>query len=372
MRSLLRGPRDVAASHAVVSADRHRLAAGAIRLVVAAVVVAVGSVSAMAGRLVVDSSGRKVELPDRIDRVMAAGPPASVVLYVLAPEKLIGWIRKPQPAELPYLAPMVRNLPELGRLTGRGDTANVEVVMAAKPDVVVDFGSVTPTYVSLADRVQSQTGIPYLLVDGRFADTATGLRLLGNALAVEDRAERLAHRVEEILAEVDRVAQSMPAERRPHVYLARGPNGLETGNRGSINTEIIERAGGMNVVDAGSGRGGLVNVSIEQVLAWNPDTIVTTDRNLADSLRSAPGWSETEAVRRGRIFLSPNLPFGWVDAPPSLNRLLGLQWLARLFFPDRFTDDIRAVTKDFFAAFYQVDLGDAELDRLLDGARRRQ
>jgi iron complex transport system substrate-binding protein len=368
MRSLFRGP-VVVARRANAPVDRRRLATVAIRLAAAAAVVAAGSWPAAAGRLIVDSSGRKVELPNRIDRVMAAGPPASVVVYVVAPEKLIGWVRKPREEELPYLAPMVRNLPELGRLTGRGDTANVEVVMTAKPDVIVDFGSITPTYVSLADRVQSQTGIPYLLVDGRFADTAAGLRLLGNALAVEERAERLARRVEEILGEVDKVAQSVPAERRPRVYLARGPNGLETGNRGSINTEIIERAGGVNVVDAGLGRAGLVNVSIEQILAWNPDTIVTTDRNLSDSLRSAPGWSETEAVRRGRVFLSPSLPYGWVDAPPSLNRLLGLQWLARLFFPDRFTDDIRAATKAFYAAFYQVDLGEPELERLLDGTR---
>jgi iron complex transport system substrate-binding protein len=343
----------------------------AVRWCLAAALGLAWSASAMAGRLFVDSSGRQVELPDRVDRIMAAGPPASVVVYVLAPHKLIGWQRRPREAELPYLAPMVRGLPELGRLTGRGDTANLEVVIRAKPDLIVDFGSVSPTYVSLADRVQGQTGIPYLLVDGRFADTAQSLRLLGKAFGVEERAERLARRVEETLSEIDRVAGSVPAEQRPRVYLARGANGLEMGNRGSINTEIIERAGGVNVVDAGLGRAGLVNVSIEQVLAWNPDTIITTDRNSVDSLHSAPGWSEVEAVRRGRVFLSPSLPYGWVDAPPSLNRLLGLQWLARLFFPDRFKDDISALTRDFYASFYQVELGEPELERLLDGIQIR-
>jgi iron complex transport system substrate-binding protein len=347
--------------------NRRWLTALAVRLLLAALVSAAGSLPAAAGRIVVDSAGRKVELPDRIDRVMVAGPPAKVVVYVLAPEKLIGWDRKPREADLPYLAPIVRNLPEIGRLTGRGDTANVEIVINAKPDLIVDFGSVTPTYVSLADRVQSQTGIPYVLVDGRFANTAEGVRWLGNALGVEERADRLARRVEEILGEVDRVVGSVAVEQRPHVYLARGPNGLETGNRGSITTEIIERAGGANVVDAGMERSGLVNVSIERVLAWNPGTIISIDRNFIDGLPAAPGWSLTEAVRKGRVYLSPSLPYGWVDSPPSLNRLLGLQWLARLFFPDRFNDDIRAVTKEFYAAFYQVDLGQPEIDRLLDG-----
>ena len=50
----------------------------------------------MAGRLAVDSAERQVEVPDRIERVIAAGPPASVLMTIVAPEKLIGWNRKPR------------------------------------------------------------------------------------------------------------------------------------------------------------------------------------------------------------------------------------------------------------------------------------
>lgn len=326
---------------------------------------------ASAGRLVTDSAGRQVEVPDHIERVMAAGPPASALLYVLAPEKLVGWVRKPREAELPYLAPMVRDLPEIGRLTGRGDTANVEVVLKAKPDVIVDFGSVTPTYKSLAERVQSQTGIPYLLVDGRFANTVEALRLLGGVLGVEARAGSLAQNAAGILAEVDRVVASVPTEGRPRVYLARGPSGLDTGTRGSINTEIIDRAGGVNVVDVGEGQGGrLVTVSLEQILSWNPDTIVSIDDHFVDQVRTAPGWAETQAVRRNRIYLSPDRPYGWVDSPPSINRLIGLEWLAHLFFPDRFAGNMRDMTRQFYALYYQVDLTDAQLDALLGSANK--
>jgi iron complex transport system substrate-binding protein len=321
-------------------------------------------------REVVDSAGRKVEVPDRVERVMAAGPPASVLVYVLAPEKLVGWNLKPREAELAFLSPMVRSLPEVGRLTGRGGTANLEAVMAAKPDLIVDFGSVNATYVSLADRVQSQTAIPYLLIDGRFANTAQAVRLLGSILGVEERANRLANRSEDILGDVDRVVQAVPEARRPRVYLARRADGLETGNRGSINTEIIERAGGVNVVDAGLDRGGLVTVSVERVLQWNPDTIITTDRNFANEAKTTAGWATVDAVRRGRIFLSPSLPYGWIDSPPSLNRILGLQWLAHLFFPDRFPGDIRGAARDFYKFFYQAEITDTQLDRLLESVRK--
>jgi len=332
------------------------------------VLAATGSLPAFAAQLVTDSAGRHIEVPDRIERVIAAGPPASVLMTMLAPEKLIGWNRKPPPEELPYLPAAVRNLPEIGRLTGRGGTANLEVIMAAKPDLIVDFGSVSDTYISLADRVQGQTGIPYLLVDGRFANTVAAVRLLGGILGVSPRAEQLAGSKEEILRDVDRVTAAIPVEARPRVYLARGSRGLETGNRGSINTEIIERVGATNVVEGGAPRGGLANVSLEQVVAWNPDTIVTVDARVADHIRSDPAWSQIDAVRRGRVFLSPKLPYGWVDAPPSLNRLMGVQWLARLLFPGRFDGDIRGITREFYHQFYQVDLSEPELEQLLMGA----
>jgi hypothetical protein len=94
-------------------------------------------------------------VPDRIERVMAAGPPASVLLYMLAPEKVIGWVIKPRGAMLPYLLPSVRDLPEIGRLTGRGGTASLEAVMAAKPDVIVDFGSVNRPMSASRPRAES-------------------------------------------------------------------------------------------------------------------------------------------------------------------------------------------------------------------------
>jgi iron complex transport system substrate-binding protein len=138
---------------------------------------------------------------------------------------------------------------------------------------------------------------------------------------------------------------------------------------GSINTEIIERAGGVNVVDTERSGGGLVNVSLEQVLRWNPNTIVTTDRNFAGQARAMSAWADVDAVRRGRIFVSPSLPYGWIDSPPSINRILGLQWLARLFFADKFQSDIRDETRGFYKLFYHVDLSEPQLNRLLEGAK---
>jgi iron complex transport system substrate-binding protein len=315
-------------------------------------------------RTVTDSAGRKVEVPDRIDKVFAAGPPASILLYMLAPEKMTGWPSPPSPEERPFIAEPYRDLPALGRLTGRGGTANLEVVLKARPDLILDFGSVRDTYVSLADNVQEQTRIPYVLIDGRFAATPAALRLLGDVLGLKERGEELARYVEAIFAEIDAALKGVPESERPRVYLARGPDGLETGVVGSINTEIIERAGGRNVADA-PGQKGLVRASMEQVIVADPEIVLTWDRTFFERVRKDPLWAGIRAVREGRVHLAPTAPFGWIDRPPSLNRVIGLRWLAGLFYPDKLGHDLRATTREFYRLFYHVSPSDAELDTLI-------
>ena len=317
-------------------------------------------------RTITDSAGREVEIPDQVNTVFASGPPASILVYVLRPEVLSGWPRALRAEEAPYIAAPYRDLPGTGRLTGRGGDANLERVVEIKPDLIIDFGSVRDTYIDLANRVQRQTGIPYILVDGRFEATPAALRLVGEALGVPERGERLARDVEQTFARLDSILAETPVEARPRVYMARGPDGLETGLKGSINTEIIERAGGRNVADPGDGRRGLVQASIEQVMFSDPEVIVTWDPNFYAQVFHNPMWRGIEAVRAGRVYLSPTAPFGWIDRPPSLNRLMGLKWLAGLFYPQRWDGDLREEARDFYRLYYHVELTEEDLDRLLE------
>jgi iron complex transport system substrate-binding protein len=329
-----------------------------------AVALACGLARAAAdGRAVVDSAGRRVAIPAHVERVYAAGPPASVMVFALAPDKLLGWTRAIRPAEAAFLPRRYAELPELGRLTGRGDTANVETIMALRPDVIIDVGSVASTYASLADRVQRTTGIPYLLFDGRFASTADTMRRIGAVTGDVERAERVARYVERMLADVRRRVASVPAGAHPPVYYARGPAGLQTGLAGSINVEVLEFIGARNV--AAGTRGGLVNVSLEQVLAWAPEVITTSDPHFYRAVTADPRWAGVPAVRSGRIHLAPHLPFGWFDFPPGPNRLIGLYWVGRALYPDAFPDDLRARTAEFYELFYHRRPTDAQLDALL-------
>jgi iron complex transport system substrate-binding protein len=286
------------------------------------------------------------------------------MLYTLAPDLLLGWTRANAPEEREFLLPDVGGRAEVGRLTGRGNTANLEAVLSAKPDLILDSGYVNDTYVSLADRVQQQTGIPYALLDGSFGGTANSYRILGVLTDRRDAAEGLARYTEETMKTISGRIEGIPNGRRPRVYFARGPRGLETGLGGSITVETIELLA-QNV--AGATRGGLGTVSIEQVLVWNPEVIVTIDQDFAAKVYDDPAWAPIEAVRQRRVHLSPKLPFGWVDFPPSVNRLIGLWWLGKILYPDSFPEDLRPLTRTFYDKFYHVNVTDAQIDRVLAG-----
>jgi iron complex transport system substrate-binding protein len=314
---------------------------------------------------ITDSAGRKVAVPARVERVFPAGPPAAIQLYTLAPQALMGWPRANRPEELEFLLPGIGNRPEVGRLTGRGNSANLEAVLAGRPDLIIDTGSLRPTFVELADRVQSQTGIPYALLDGRFSAIPQSYTLMGQLLGQAARARELAAAADDILRTVTGRVQRISAAERPRVYYGRGPAGLETGLGGSINIEALDVMG-VRLVTADT-PGGLAAVSIEQVLRWDPEVIITIDQTFAATVRDNPLWKGVRAVRDGRVHLSPKLPFGWIDFPPGVNRLPGLWWLGQKLFPKAFPEDLRTIARRFYRQFYQVDLSDAQVARVLAG-----
>jgi iron complex transport system substrate-binding protein len=109
-------------------------------------------------------------------------------------------------------------------------------------------------------------------------------------------------------------------------------------------------------------------VSPEQIISWAPDTIVTLDRNFYEGVATNSAWQPVPAVSDKRIYLAPDRPFGFIDAPPSVNRLIGLTWLLHVFYPDKVQRNLRDEVRNFYKLFYQVDLSNADLDRLLRGA----
>ncbi|SYK73494.1 iron(III) ABC transporter [Klebsiella pneumoniae] len=144
--------------------------------------------------------------------------------------------------------------------------------------------------------------------------------------------------------------------------MARGAKGLQTGLRGSIHSEAPELLGFENVADVPDMQG-LAEVSFEQLLQWNPDFIIAQDAVTYDAIMQGEVWQSLDAVKNKQVFYYAGLPFGWLDSPPGLNRLLGLRRLQAQFEPE--STDLKADTGLFFSLFYHSPLSEAQINSLL-------
>jgi len=320
--------------------------------------------AAAANRIFTDSAGRRVELPARIERVFAAGPPAAVLLYSLVPDRLIGWPQDLSADAKTILPPRYASLPVVGRLTGHDNGVAVADVVALRPDLIVDVGDIEPEYVELADRMQQESGIPYVLIDGSLGKTADAYQSLGSILDVQPAAEDLAKRAGALLDGVRATLAKAGSDGHMRAYYARGKDGLETAVPGSVLAEGIEFCG-LSLAAPSSSGGEHSKLSVEEIAHLDPDIVVTSNRALFATISTSAQWSSIRAVRERRIYLSPNNPFGWIDSPPGINRLIGVRWLAGRLHPSAFPDDLHEVTRNFYAAFFHIDLDASQLDQLL-------
>jgi iron complex transport system substrate-binding protein len=310
-----------------------------------------------------DSAGRRVVLPDRIGRIMPAEPNAEVLVFVVAPKTLVG------------AAHVVgRGSLRLGRtpvIDWASRATPAEMADAARqflPELIVDAGPVTPERAAFADQVTQLTGIPYILVEDSFARMPKVLRTTATILGVDSRRiHDLFIFAEHAIADLRGRLLIRPANERPRVYFALGPDGLTTALPGSPAGEAIDEAGAVNVAGA-LGRGTEAAVSREQLLGWDPEIIIAEGRSAYDALHRNPAWRRLSAVRNKRIYLEPSYPFGWIEGPSGVNRLIGLYWLSTLFYPDATQEDLRASACEFYDKFYKIKLTNARLEAMVRAA----
>jgi len=312
----------------------------------------------------VDSAGRHVILPDRIERVMPAGMAAAVLIFVLAPDKLIGWSQPLSRAQRAYLPAKYARLPAVGELAGATSEVAAAQVARWHPDLIIDSGVVTPQEAAQAGRIAARTRVPYIVLDGSIQQTPAMLRSIGAVLGVGDHRLDVAsygyHAIQGVRGKL--LIQS--ANNRPRVYFGLDGDGLTTGLANSLVMADIDQAGAINVA-AQLGHGELTRVTRAQIFAWNPDIVIAQQRSFYNALQRDPGWRGLAAVRDKRVFLAPALPFGWIDDPAGVNRMVGLFWLSDLFYPNVLEEDLRTNVSDFYKSYYGVQLSERQLDALL-------
>ena len=323
-------------------------------------------------REITDMAGRKVTVPtaENIESVFSAGPVAAIFLYMVVPDKLLGWNYELNDVEKSIILDKYQDLPNFGM----GDAVNYEAVIAANPTIAINSGKINDTMVSDCDALSESLGIPVVAVDNELNNSAEAFRFMGELLGVEDHAEELAQYAEQVFTDIN-VLSDIPEEKKVSVYFGNGEDSLETAPRGSQHAQIFDVINAVNVADLELGDGSRVQISAEQLLAWDPDVIVVNGEPKADKsgssaaedILSNPDYASLKAVQDQKVYGTPNAPFSWVDRPAGPNRLIGMRWFSALIYPEYIKCDINEEIHKFFDLFYHVDLSDEQLENVLKG-----
>lgn len=324
---------------------------------------------------ITDDAGRELEIPtaDAINSIFFTSGLAQVYIIALDPDKLGGSAAKFTEEELQFLPKGIEKLPYMGTLHNN-DEIDREALLVEDIDIMFSISGVglTSANISEAEEIQQQTNIPVVLVDGSFDKVGHAFRFLGEILNKQERAEELASYVDKIYEEVSSVVATIPEKDRIPIYYAEGAEGLQTEPASSQHMLAFLEAGALDVATCEETYGGgMTDVSLEQVLKWDPEVIISWDSDIRggayEDIKTNKDWADITAVKDGRVYAMPNLPWAWCDRPPGVNRIIGLEWVCNLLYPDIYQIDIVERTQEFFKVMLNVEISrDQALDVLGD------
>ncbi|MFV0242357.1 MAG: ABC transporter substrate-binding protein [Lacrimispora sphenoides] len=315
-------------------------------------------------RVFTDSAGREVTLPKEIKKIAPSGPLAQIVLYTLCPDKLSGLASDFSEGAKQYIDEKYWSLPKFGQFYGKNANLNMEALIAESPDVIIDIGEAKKSVKEDMDALQEQLNMPVIFIEADLDTMSSAYEKLGELTGDTDQAKKLADDCNNILKKSETAREQLSEKKS--VYFAVGDDGLHTNAEGSIHARVIEQIGAENAakVEMESSGGGS-EVSFEQLLLWQPDVIIADSEALYQTITTDKVWGELNAVKEGKVYQIPSVPYSFMSSPPSVNRMIGILWLGNLVYPEQYSADIKQEVKDFYELFYHVTLDDTQADKIL-------
>jgi len=262
-----------------------------------------------------DARGQVITLKAAPQRIVSLIPSETEVLYALgAGDRIVAVTTADD------YPPEVKKKPTIGNVL----TSDAEQILARKPDLVVAIGSLNQKPIAALEALH----IPVLVVDPKnLIDTYVSIRLLGQAVGAEAKANQIITEMQERLAAVQTTVAH--AQHRPRVLMVYGTDPIYTTGPDSFIDDLITRAGGKNVVDKPIATNIL---SPEEVVLRQPDVILCS-KNLTAKVRSMPGWAQSvPAVRNSRLYTDE--PEDGTLVRPSPRLVRGVEALARYLHPE--------------------------------------
>ena len=324
---------------------------------------------------VTDMAGREVAVPDSANKVISNNLPGTILLYSLADSLLIARNNTASSSENMFCTERYCNLPLIGSWFSTNGTRNTEEIIRLKPDLIISAGNISLQVVEITDRDQELLQIPMILVSTDLTVLDSTYQFLGKLLNREEKTKELVGFYKKYIPEIFSNAEKTESVERKRIYIAMGENGLLTPPASSLHSQVSKYAGAINVAEIDLFNhevSGVATVSLEQVINWAPDIILAcggndiSSKELKNYLLTDKKWGGLSAVKSRQVFAVPASPYLWLDRPPSINQMIGVIWLAKLLYPERFSYEMGTVVHEFYRSFYHRELTESEIAEILD------
>ena len=300
------------------------------------------STTAFAEKIVTDMAGRKVEVPDEVNKIVTTYRSATQFVFCLGVQdrlaasdlsfEKVSLFRKLYDGE---------DLPNVGS-KNRG--INIEQILEVDPDLVILFPhNIGP---EVAKRLKDYDIASVIIKPESYEQIKETTQILGKAIGVEERAENVINQYDKIINIVD----SRDIEDKKKVYFANSEL-LDTVGEGMLQTSMIELAGGIN--PAKDVKSGFIKTSLEELLKWNPDYIVVSQyySGSVEELLNRPELQQLKAIKNENVYRFPSKVEPWDFPSPS--SYLGIVWLAEKLYPEKYEDiNVEQVVKEYYNTLY--------------------
>ena len=326
--------------------------------------------SSTATREFTDSTGRTLTIPAEITKIAITGPLSQVYILPLAGDMLVGVSNEFSEDAALYLPEAIFTKAEIGQLYGGKGEMDLEALLAAAPDIVIDIGEPKGTVGDDLTALTEQTGIPFVHIDATVATAPEAYRMLGQLLGREDKAEEIALWCETTYTDISAMMEKVDADgARKTLLYCLGDKGVNVIAEGSFHAETINMMSNNLAVVEDVVSGGLGNeVDLEQILVWDPEIIIFAPDSCFEAIADDPQWQSVSAVAAGNYYKTPYGPYGWLSSPPGVQRYLGMLWLGELLYPEYTNYDLQEEITEYYKLFYGCELTEEMYQALLQNA----
>jgi len=311
-----------------------------------------------------DMLGTKINI-EKVEKIHAATPILLYSLYAVDKDKIAGLNFPFNENEAKFIDKRIVDLPVLGGWFGQGRVPNSEMILQAKPDVILMSDSIKKIGEKKIKSSLGNINVPLIYLKANtLEELVLSFSYIGKLVDKEKRAKELENYGNDSLNLAKEIAKKV--DKKPKVYYAEGKNGLLTDCNTSIHSELINLASGDNVHKCqASNSFGRQAINFEQVLNYNPEIILVYEKEFYKNIYKNKKWQLIDAVKNKKVYFLPKGPFSWFDRPPSFMRLLGLRYIISILHPDLYEMDIYEESKKFYKLFLDLDLSDSQIDDIL-------